>query len=492
MLYIRMLLTLIISLYTSRIVLKELGIVDYGIYNVVGGLITIFSFINGSMAQATQRFITYELGCGQTQNICVVFSTSVFVHLFIAILVILLGETLGLWYLYHYMIIPPDRLNAAEYIYQFSILIAAINIITVPYNALIIAHEKMTAFAYLSILEVSLKLVVAYIIVITSHDKLIVYGWLLLIIAVLMRVIYGIYARKRFSEVKIVYNIDWQYLKKMGEYASWSLWGSLAAAGMAQGINLMINAFFNPAINAARGVAIQVQSVVRNFASNVQTAINPQITKSYASHDNAYLYTLVIKGSLFSFFLYLLISLPVFLEIGTLLRLWLVEVPAHTSNFIRIMLLISAIEVLSSPLNVSVQATGNIKKFELTVSFLLLAILPISYLVLKISSMPENIFLVYLFISVVVYFVRLILAKKLVGIPLRLYINNVILKILLMLVIILGIPVLLHYYITHEMIRVVVVSISCMIIIPCCLYFIGLDYNDRKIVRQKIQRYYAG
>ena len=492
MLYIQMLLTLIISLYTSRIILRELGIVDYGIYNVVGGLITIFSFINGSMAQATQRFITYELGRGQTSSIRIVFSTSVFVHLFIALLVILLGETVGLWYLHEYMVIPPDRFRAAEYIYQFSIFIAAINIITVPYNALIIAHEKMSAFAYLSILDVFLKLAVAYITIITSHDKLIIYGLLLLIIAILMRIIYGIYATRKFQEAKVLYHIDWLYLKKMGAYAGWSLWGSLAAAGMTQGLNLMINAFFNPAINAARGVAVQVQSVVRNFASNFQTAINPQITKSYASHDNAYVHTLIIKGSLFSFFLYLLVSLPVFLEISTLLRLWLVEVPEHTDNFIRIMLMISAIEVLSSPLNVSIQATGNIKKFESTVSLLLLAILPISYFVLKLSNIPENIFWVYLCVSIIAYFFRLTLAKKLVGISLRLYIKNVILKIMLILFIIIGIPILFHLHIKNELIRILSVSVSCVIIIPGCLYFIGLNRKERQILRQKIQKYYAG
>lgn len=490
-LYVRMLLMMIISLYTSRLVLKELGITDYGIYNVIGGLITIFSFINGSMAQASQRFITYEVGTGNIEALRKVFSTCVYIHIILAGIIILLGETVGLWYVCNVAVIPPDRFVAALWIYQCSIIVACTTVITVPYNALIIAHERMSAFAYLSIVEAILKLVIVCLLVILPFDRLIDYGVMMAIIAVIMRIMYGIYSKRAFPETKLMAKIDKSYIKSMGKFVGWSLWGSLAAAGYSQGLNLLINFFFNPAINAARGIAVTVQSVVRNFSNNFQVAVNPQITKSYASNDIDYMHSLIYRASLFSFFLFFIVALPVFLEIDTLLSLWLVETPDYTSLFIRILLIVSSVELLASPLNVSAQATGDIKKYEITISVILLLIVPISYIVLILYPKPENVFWVFLFQVCIAQVARLWLIKYKIGLSLRRYFSKVILKIVMVSWLAVAIPLVLHLQVDNNIVRFIAVAISCISFTPCVIYYAGLDKTERSIVSSKINQYFS-
>lgn len=486
-LYIRMLLILIISLYTSRLVLKELGITDYGIYNVIGGLITIFSFINGSMTQASQRYIAYEVGTGDLESLKMTFSTCVYIHLAIAALIIILGETIGLWYVYHVAVIPEDRFIAALWVYQCSIVVSCATVITVPYNALIIAHEKMAAFSYLSIVEAVLKLVIVFLLLYFPNDKLKAYGVLMAILAVIMRVLYGVYSSKHFPETHLISHIDRSYIKTMGKFAGWSLIGSMAAAGYTQGINLLINFFFNPAVNAARGIAVTVQAVLRNFSNNFQVAVNPQIIKSYAANDIPYLHSLIYRTSLFSYFLYFLFALPVFLEIDTLLSMWLVTVPNYTNIFIRILLVISSIEILASPLNVSAQATGDIKRYELTIGVILLLIVPISYVVLRMFPKPEAVFWVFLLQTCIAQVFRFNLIKKKIGLSLFQYLDKVIFKIIIVSVISAGLPIFLHYFIRPTISRLVLVMISCFTFTPCILFFFGLNKTEKLFLIQQIK-----
>lgn len=486
-LYIRMLFILVISLYTSRLVLKELGIVDYGIYNVVGGLITIFSFINVSMTQASQRYITYEVGGGSTDSLRKTFSTCVYIHLVIAGLIVILGETIGLWYIYNIAVIPPDRFNAALWVYQCSIIVSCATIITVPYNALIIAHEKMSAFTFLSILEAILKLIIVLLLIITPYDKLVVYGILMAFLSIFMRFVYGIYSYKTFPETSLIRHIDKNYIKTMGKFAGWSLCGCIAAAGYTQGLNLLINFFFNPTINAARGIAVTVQAVIRNFANNFQLAVNPQIIKSYALNDIAYLHLLIYRASFFSFFLFFIVALPVFLEINTLLSLWLIDVPPYSNIFIRILLVISSVELLASPLNVSAQATGDIKRYELTTSLILLLIVPLSYITLKLYPLPENVFLVFLLQTCIALIARFLIIKRKIGLSFKLYFFNIIGRIILISLISTIIPIILHCYIANPILRLICVVIGCLSFTPCAVFLLGLNDSEKLFFIKKIK-----
>ena len=335
MLYIRMLFTMGVSLFTSRVILQTLGIEDYGIYSVVGGIITMFAFINGGMISATQRFLTFEIGKGNLLQLKKVFSTSLQIHTLIAFVIVLLGETVGLWFLYEKLVIPPDRLVAALWVYQCSIIVCVINIMSVPYNADIIAHEKMSAFAYISIIEVILKLAIVYMLYVTPWDKLITYSILLLIVQLIIRCIYARYCSNHFEESHYCHQVDKSLFKEMFAFAGWSFWGNLAGVLYTQGLNMMLNMFFGPIVNAARGIAVQVQAAVQQFIGNFQVALNPQITKNYATGELVQMHILMFRSARFSFFLLYLLTLPILLETNYILTLWLETVPADAVVFTR-------------------------------------------------------------------------------------------------------------------------------------------------------------
>lgn len=487
-LYMRMIILLVISLYTSRLVLKELGITDYGIYNVIGGLITIFSFINNSMAQASQRFITYEVGKGRVENLRNIFSTCVFIHFILAGIILILGETVGLWYVCNIAVIPLDRYVAALWVYQCSIVVSCATVITVPYNAVIIAHEKMSAFAYITIIEGILKLVIVWLLFIVPSDKLIAYGIMMASLSLLMRVVYGVYSNRNFTETKLLWHIDRNYLKNMGGYAGWSMWGSLAAAGYTQGLNMVLNYFFSPAVNAARGIAVTVQAVIKNFAGNFQVAVNPQITKSYAAGDMDFLYKLIYRASVLSYSLFFIFALPVFLEIDTLLELWLFKVPEYTSVFIRILLLISIVEILASSLNVSMQATGDIKRFEITISIILLLIVPFAYLILKLFPEPANAFWVFFVQVVIAQIARLILVKTKIGLSIRKYLRYVIIPVAFASAAAIVLPVVVHFIMPQNITRLLSVGFVGVIVSPVCFFVFALGHDEKRMVLSEVKK----
>ncbi len=486
LLYIRMLMVMGVSLYTSRVVLNSLGVVDFGIYNVVGGVVGMFSFLNGSMASATQRFLTFGIGKGEEKNLKKIFNTSVLIHVLLAFVILIIGETIGLWYLNTKMVIPVDRMYAAQWVYQLSLFSSILTIISVPYNAVIIAHEKMKAFAYISVIEVILKLGIVLYLSNSHFDRLILYAVLLFCVSFLVRIVYGIYCKRNFEETKFKLIWSKKLFNEMLSFASWSLLGNLAGVGITQGLNLLLNAFFGPAINAARGVTVQVQTAVNSFAFNFQTALNPQITKSYAGGDFKYMHSLIFTSSKYSYFLLLLLSLPVMIETEQILTWWLKIVPEHTISFLRIILLTSLIDALANPLMISAQATGNIKKYQVILSSILLLIVPVSYFFLKNGAIPEVVFGVHLCVAFLCQLVRLWLIKGMIGLSLRNYAYEVFFKIILVTILSVMLPLALYYNLPLNWKSFLLVCSTCFASVVIFIYLVGLKSSERLFIKNKI------
>lgn len=429
-LYCRMLLNMVVVFYTSRVVLSILGVEDFGIYNVVGGVVNLFTFLNTAMSSATQRFFAFEIGHKSGgDRISKVFSTSLNIHLLIAVLIFLLGETLGLYFLNTCLVIPSDRFIAANCVYQCSIVSCCIGVMALPYNAIVISYERMAVFAYISIFDVVLKLLVVYLLYITVFDKLIIYALLLLIVSLITPSVYVLYCRKNFPETKYQCVKDKTLFKEMSNFAGWNLFGNIAYMGFTQGINILLNIFFGPAANAARGVAVQIQNAIGQFSRNFQIAVNPQITKNYAVGDLSTMHSLLFRSSKLSFFLLFIISLPALLQAEKILSWWLVEVPDHTVSFFKIIICIAMIDVLANPMNISAQATGNIKKYQIIEGGTLLLIVPISYIILKLYHVPEIVFVVHLLIALLVQCIRIYLLKQMIHLSIKKYICNVVFRI---------------------------------------------------------------
>lgn len=487
LLYLRMLFNMVVSLYTSRIILKILGVDDFGIYNVVGGIIVMFTFLNSAMAASTQRFLSFELG--KRENIHKVFSSSVLIHRIIALIVLLSGETIGLWFVNTQLNIPSLRMDAANVVYQCSIFICLLNIISIPYNATIIAHEKMKAFAYISIIETSLKLVAVLLLPIFSSDKLKLYALFLLGISIIIRLLYTQYCYKNFPEIRGKLHQDKALLKEMTHFAGWSMLGNIALIAYTQGLNILLNIFFGPAVNAARGVAVQVQNAINSFCTNFQTALNPQITKSFASNELAYMHQLIVRSSKFSFFLLLILSLPVLIETDIILKWWLGNVPDYTVNFTRIMLLISMIDATSNPLIISAHATGKIRIYQMVVGGILLCILPISYITLKLGATPEAVFVVHLLIVCIAQFARLWVIRPMIKLSLKYYFQQVIIKIGLVFFLSIILPFMLYKLLSITWWSFILICCTCVCCTIFSIYTVGLNKEERMFIQHKVQSF---
>ncbi len=486
LLYVRMLFMMAISLYTSRVVLNTLGVEDYGIYNVVGGVVAMFGFINGSMSSATQRYITFALGKGNFENLQKVFSTTLQIHVLIAALIVILGETIGLWFMYEKMQIPADRMDAAFWVLQCSIISTVVMIVSVPYNADIIAHEKMSAFAYISILEAILKLVIVYILLIGSFDKLILYAVLLLAIQILIRFCYSIYCNKHFKETKYKHVWDKHLFKEMTGFAGWSMFGNLSAVLFGQGLNMLLNVFFGPVVNAARAVAVQVQNAIQQFVSNFQMALNPQITKTYAKGEMNEMHKLMFRSARFSFYLLFFLSLPVLFETNFILTIWLKTVPENTVIFLRIMICTSLIYALANPLIIANQATGKVKRYQAICGTILLMILPISYVCLKLGYPAYSVFIVHFVMEFIAQLARMIILRSLIGIQITDYIKNIYIKVLSVTVLSIVVPLIIYLNMTDSILRFFIVCIVCILSVVTIAYTVGLSSNERNFVKAKI------
>ncbi len=486
LLYIRMIVLLVIQLYTSRVVLKTLGVEDFGIYNVVGGIVTMFTFLNAAMNSSSQRYITYYLGKGDERVFQRVFSTCLFIHVLIAIFIVILSETVGLWFLYNKMVIPEGRMTAAFWVFQFSVVSTIIMVFSSPYNADIIAHEKMSAFAYISIVDAVLKLVIVFLLLLSPWDKLFLYAILLAITQALIQFIYVLYCKKRFKETEIVYTIDKPLFKSMLSFMGWNVFGGMSQVLYGQGVNILLNMFFGPVVNAARGLAVQVQSVVSNFCRNFQTAINPQITISYAKDDLKTMHGLIYKSSRYTFFLILVISLPIFMETQTLLDLWLTETPEWTVSFVRLMLCISIVDSVANPLMISSAATGKVKLYQTVIGGTMLLLVPVSYVFLKLGFNPNCVFFVHLAFCCITFVLRLLIVRPLISLSLKEFYKKVIQPCMVTGATSLIIPLLFYSILPDTTFYAFVIMAVAGISSLLAIYVFGISYNERVFVKDKI------
>lgn len=430
-LYFRMIIQMLIGLYTSRVVLNCLGVDDYGLYNVIGSVTSMFTFLNATMSNATMRFITYSLGQNDPKRLNEVFCTSMNIHVIIAIITVIFLDSIGLWFLYNKMSIDPMRISTAFWVLQISIVTCVVSIISVPYNACIIAHEKMGAFAVITLFQSFLTLILVITLQYYNGDRLLMYAILLMLVQVIVRAAYGYYCKKHFEETRFRLGWNKELTKEMGQFAGWTMNGTLAWMGYTQGLNLLINVFSNTAVNAARGIAVTVQNTVTSFCDNFQTAVRPQITKSFSVSDYERMHNLVISSSKLSFYLMLLLSLPLFVGIDEILKIWLGIVPDHTANFIRIILLCILVDSLRNPMNISIQATGDIKTFQIFEGSILLLIVPLSYIFLKLGYCVESVFIVQLVIFVITQTARIIIVCPRINLPIKFFFVGVIKPIVL-------------------------------------------------------------
>lgn len=488
LLYFRMLLIMAVNLYTSRVVLETLGVEDYGIYTAVGGIVAFFNIICGSLSAATQRFITHALGKNDEEHLSCIFSTSVFVHIAMCVVIFILAETIGLWMLEYKMIIPADRTIAAMWVYQCSIALSMIMIMSVPYNATIIAHERMGAFAAISLVEVFLKLGIVYLLLIGTADKLILYSILMVAVQLLIRFCYTHYCIKHFKETKIRFVFDKKLIKEIGAFSTWSLMGNAAFVSYTHGLNVLLNIFFSPVVNAARGIAVQIQSATNQFVMNFQTALNPQITKSYAAGDLQYMHKLVFTSARLSFYLLLILSLPIIIECETILGVWLTVIPENTALFARIILVTSWIHSIANPLITSVKATGKIKIYECTVGGIMLLILPISYLFLKLGYPPYSVFVISLIMETIAQVFRIWITSRLISFSIRKFTTNVLLRCLVTVIFAAPIPILLHVKMEQNIASFMIICTTSVIISFISIYVIGIDKNERTLVNNKLKQ----
>lgn len=490
LLYFRMILLMFVNLYTSRVVLEALGVEDYGIYNVVGGLVIISSFFRNTMASATQRFLSYNIGKGNIDEIQDTFKTSLFLHVIICLVTLILAECVGVWFLNTQLIIPEDRVYAANFVFQFSIISFIYDTISVPYNAVIIAREKMGVFAYMSMLEAFLKLFVAYIIMIDVQDRLIFYGVLMMVNSVLMRSVYTSYCKRHFQEAVFSFKYNPKILREMTGYMGWSLYANMSGAFFGQGVNVVLNMFFGPAVNAARGLAYQIQHAIRNFAINFQTAVNPQIVKYYASDNLKEMYILMKRSSRFSFYVLLIICMPVILTTDIIFDLWLTKIPEHAIIFCQLVLIISLIDTISNPLTTATKATGKMRLNAILGGTNLLMNIPVSYVFLKYGYAPVTVFYINILFSLTGMMIRLYINRRLIKFPVWDFIKDVFLRGWMIALLAVIAPYVVNYYMPRNILTLVVVSMvsicSCLVIIS----FWGITSGERNFLLSKIKDIY--
>lgn len=488
LLYVRMLFTMAVSLFTSRVILNTLGVEDYGINNVVGGIVTMFTVLSGSLSSSISRFITFELGKGNLQRLKTVFSTGVNIQLGMSLLVVILAEAVGIWFLNTKMNIPVERLNAANWVFQCAILTFVLNLLSVPYNAAIIAHEKMSAFAYISVVEVTLKLIIVYMLTISPFDRLKTYAVLLLLVGAIIRFIYGYYCKRHFEECTYHFILDKPVLKKMTGFAGWNFLGNGAYMLNTQGVNILMNLYFGVAVNAARGVATQVDAALKQFVNNFTTAVNPQITKSYAQGDLDYMHKLVCRSAKFSAFLMMFFAVPIILETNTILAIWLKTVPDYAVIFLQWIIISSFMDtVLANSLVTSMFATGKIKRYQIIVTTVGCLVFPLSWIAFKLGFEPQVGYILYFIIYTILLFVRLYLLKDMVKLPVMMYIREVLYKLAPVIVVGFAIPGILILTMDAGWLRLILVCLLSVLVTAASEYFIGLSNKEKDFVAEKIK-----
>lgn len=488
-LYVRMFILMAIGLYTSRVVLNILGVSDYGVYNVVAGFVPMLGYISTVFVCVTNRFISYSIGKGDKEDINKVFCTAVSVHYIIASIIVLFAETVGLWFVNGYLNLPSERMFAANCVYQCAIASLFISIISVPYNASIIAHERMDIFAYVSIFEALSKLGAVYLLIVCMFDKLILYSFFWTLIALVVRFIYMQYCKRNLEGCKYKFVWDKTLLKKMCSFAGWASIGDLGFTFKDQFLNIILNIFCGTIVNAARGVAVQVSGIVNQFAANFFMAVQPQIIKRYASGDVQRSRNLVYSSSKLAFCLMALIMIPLILNLNYLLELWLVEVPHYTYEFLLIILVSTLLGVFASPLTTAIQATGNIRNFQIGVAIIFLLELPIGYILLKNGCEPYLAATPALLTQIIAVVYRFYILHNLIsGYRFSKYFIDVVLRTTIVIGISFVINYVIHSQFNNSFILLVWSSLLSVIITSALVFLFVANRDERMMINEMIAK----
>lgn len=489
-LYLRMLISMSVSLYTSRVILRALGFEDYGIYNIVGGVVAMFSFINATMSSATSRFITFELGRGNTQKLKDTFNASFWSHIIIAAIILILSESIGLWFLHYKMVIPAGRELAATIVFHLSVISTIVTIIQVPYNATLIAHEKMDIYAYVEMVNVFLKLGILFILESMNVDKLILYGFLIFIVSSGISIFYYAYCIKHFDECKVRRELQLNVIKPMLSFSGWDLFGNLSVTARTQGVSLLLNIFFGPIMNAAAGIASSVQAAVMSFAGNVNTAVRPQIIKYYAQGEYKKMESLINNACKLNFLILSILIIPICSEIDFILNLWLEEVPLMTSTFCILTLTFNILANMSFIVNTGNHATGKILRPSLINGLLYILVIPITYIFFKIGGNPwvpfvVNICAVFVGILSNVYTLHL----NVPAYSVMTFIKNVLLRCMVILLVGIAVTLVINYYYKPSFLRLVITGISTTIFISIVGWYIMIPVGIKNVIVSKIKSF---
>lgn len=487
-LYLRMLLTLIVGLYTSRVVLQVLGVNDYGIYNVVGGLIGLLAYANNLLGQGTGRFITIGLAKGDIGRLNNIFNSCLTIHFVIAVCTLLVGELIGPWFINNYMNIEAGRLSAAHWVFQLSLVCGVISFMQAPYTATIIAHEKMSIYAYMSIYDVGMKLIIVLLLQFVEFDKLKLYSLLYFVVNLTSLLIYRIYCRMNFAECKFKLHLDFTLFKEIFNYVGWNSIGTFAFMANSQGINVLLNIFFSTAINAARGIAFTVSGIINQFVQNFQMAINPQVLKYYGTDDSEKMNRLVKNNAQFSSYLVMLFALPTFWETDFLIQLWLGQIPEYVIIFIRFTLIQIFIQAIDSPIGGGIHAYGKMKLPNITTSFIYLSVIPISYIAMKLGANPTVTYIVIVSVYPFALACDLWILNKYSQFNVPVYLRDVVLKGLIFIFVASVIPWILTCYMHEGFFRFLLSSLSSTIILFGLIYNMGLDYAVREQLKGYIEK----
>lgn len=484
--YFRSMFTMLVSIYSSRVILNTLGVEDYGIYNIVGGVVSMFTIISATFTSSTQRFITFELGKKDKQRTSEVFSSSLIIHLILAISILLIIEFVGVWFLNNKLIIPENRLNAANWVFQFSIISFAIQLLNIPFRATILANEKMKAFAMIDMLQAVLKLLILYLIVFISFDKLILYAGLILVLTLLITFIYIYYCKKNFPECNFTRVKNRQIYKEILGFSGWNFIGTSSSVLTTQGLNILINLFWGVRVNAARGIAMQVENAVRQLVDNFMLSLNPQITKSYSGNDLDYMLMLVEKGARFSFYLMFLLSIPIIFETETILSIWLKMVPEYAVIFVRLSIIFTLSQTFSNTLVTAMMASGKIKSYQITIGIFQILNFPISYYFLKIGLPPYIIYIVTIINNIICIFLRILFVQKTLKVSMKKYVDNVIFKSFSISILSSIIPLVIVLNFPESFIRLISTSLLGIIVFGMLIFILGIDKSEKTFITDKI------
>lgn len=479
---------MLVSIYTSRVILDVLGASDYGIYNVVGGVVTMMAFLNGALGSSSSRFLTYELGTGNTEKLKKTFSASLNLHICVALLVLLLGETVGLWFFYEKLVIPEDRIEAAFWVYQFSIITTMVSFTQVPYNASLIAHEKMSIYAYVGLYESISKLIIVYLIALSPIDKLVFYALLLMINTLGIQLFYRFYTSKRYSECQFRLVKDKNLYRTLLGYSGWDLFGGVAVVCQGQGINILLNMFFGPVVNAARAIAVQIQGAVASFVNNFLTAVRPQVVKNFAAGNTNEMYRLTFSTAKYAYLLMLAFTLPVCFEIDTILKLWLGKnVPENTNIFVILVLCTYLMETYHSASLMSYHAIGKIKLGNIVGGTLMIMALPISYIALLLGAPAYSVFVVIFFVNLTQTFWGWMVVHRYVTFSYGKLLKIVFVPTIAITLISIIIPLILVNTMEATFLRLVLLAVLSELVLVVCVYYIAMDKYERLKVMNLIK-----